>query len=89
MTVDLNALTRYVSDERVVDLIAEAWLLLSNPDDSGGKGNEDVSGLPRGYLWEDWSKMTGRALRGFAEAHERPTTYPWMDERFDGFGWRA
>lgn len=89
MPINLNALTTYTADREPADLLAEAWLLLSNPDDGQGKGNENVSELPRGYLSEDWSKMAGRALRGFAEAHERPKVYPWNDGRFDRFGWVA
>lgn len=87
MIVDLQALATYTSEMRVVDTIAEAWLLLSDSAD-GGKGNEQSAReLPRAYLSEDWSKMAKRIIRGFAEAHQRPALYPWTDERFDEFTW--
>jgi hypothetical protein len=88
VTIKLHSLAVYVSEGCVVDTIAEAWLLLSDPAD-GGKGNEQsASELPRAYLSDDWSKMAKRIIRGFAEAHQRPTLYPWTDERFDAFGWK-
>lgn len=87
MNIDLTALTTYTSAGCVVDTIAEAWLLLSDPDDP--KGNVDVSSLEQAYISEDWAKLAGRILAGFAEAYPRPATWPWRDPRFDGFRWMA
>ena len=90
MTYDMRALTTYVTEDTVVDLLAEAWLVMSDPDDGYGKSNaagiDSVS--PAGYLSDDWSKMARRAIRGFAEANARPDRWPWRDARFDGFGWK-
>ncbi len=89
MSFDLNALIAYVTEESVVDTVAEAWLILSNPADGDGKGNVDVSSLEQAYISDDWSKVARRIVRGFAEANERPDRWPWRDPRFDRFRWRA
>jgi hypothetical protein len=77
----LQALATYVPAQAVVDLLAEAWLALSDEDHP--RTNIDVSLLPIGYLNDDWTKMAGRVLRGYAEHNQRPDTWPWRNSRFD------
>lgn len=80
-----DAMYEYVGPDTPIDLIAEAWRVLSNPDDGQGKGN--ISDQAIGYVDDDWSKMARRTLRGFAEANERPDRWPWTNARFDIFTW--
>lgn len=81
----LGSLLRYVNDQTVIDLVGEAWRVLSNPDDSGGKGNIGYDAV--GWFDEEFSKMAKRAIRGYAEANRRPVHWPWTDSRFDMFAW--
>lgn len=81
---DYDAATKYVSLPTMVDLIAEAWSVLSWERD----GKTVDPDLPF-YINDEWAKMARRVLRGFAESNVRPDVYPWTDKRFDRFKWMS
>lgn len=74
-------------DDAIIDLIGEAWRVLSNPSDSEGRGN--IISDEVGYFDDDWSKMARRVIRDFAETSQRPARWPWTDHRFDSFTWKV
>ena len=81
---DYSTMTRYVADWTPIDLLAQAYLVLADPDMP--KTNHDALLNPTGlYLDDDWTKMAGRVLRGFAEGNPRPEHYPWGHNRLDQF----
>lgn len=79
----------YVTEATVIELLAEAWLLIVDLDrDSSGKTEdyEWIHGSGR-YLSDEWCKMAQRTIRGFAEGNKRPAIWPWTQSEFDRFKW--
>lgn len=83
-----NGLTKYVSEETPITLIAEAWRLLADENDPSGK-TEDVELINNNgrYIDPEWCKMAVRTIKGYAENNPRPTCWPWKLPLFDRFPW--